>query len=67
MGIRHACTLHVYKVRIHPIATDVEIIKGLFETKEDAWNWVENNDCPLVDYEVFLDETPQEEYCEGGC
>ena len=52
---------NVYRVRIRPIATDVEIIKGSFETEEEAWNWVENNACPLVDYEVFPDETPPEE------
>lgn len=51
----------VYCVRIRPIATDVEIIKGAFETEEDAWNWVENNDCPLVDYAIFPDEMPPEE------
>ena len=50
-----------YKIRIRPIATDIEIIKGTFKTEDDAWNWVENNDCPLVDYEVFSDETPPEE------
>lgn len=52
---------NVYRVRIRPIATDVEIIKGSFETEEEAWNWVEINNCPLVDYEVFSDETPSEE------
>ena len=51
----------VYRLRIRPIATDIEIIKGSFETEEDGWNWVENNDCPLVDYEVFPDEAPSEE------
>ncbi len=50
----------VYRVRIRPIATDIVIIKGAFETEEDAWNWVKNNDCPLVDYEVFPDEAPPE-------
>lgn len=51
----------VYRVKIRPIATDIEIVTGAFETEEDAWHWVENNDCPLVDYEVFPDEAPPEE------
>ena len=42
-----------YKVIIRPIATDIVITKGMFKTEEDAWNWVEANNCPVVDYDVI--------------
>ncbi len=41
-----------YKVRITPIASTEEIWIGPFISMEEAWNWVEQHNCPYVDYEV---------------
>ena len=50
-----------YKVRIRPIATDFAIILGSFESEEAAWNWVEANNLPFVDYDVVQEsEIPKE-------
>ena len=35
----------------------IVIAEGLFETEEDAWNWVNENNCPLVDYEIVAVES----------
>ena len=43
----------VFKVIIRPIATDMVITKGSFKTEAEAWNWIEANNCPLVDYDVI--------------
>ena len=50
-----------YKVRIRPIATDIAIILGSYDSEEAAWNWVEANNLPFVDYDVVPEsETPPE-------
>lgn len=41
-----------YKVRITPIIPLVEIWKGPFISMDEAWKWVEENNNPIVDYEV---------------
>ena len=43
----------LYKVKITPIIPSIEIWKGPFITMEEAWRWVEENNCPFVDYEVI--------------
>lgn len=52
-----------YRVRIVPIIPTVEIWKGPFQTEDEAWEWVEQNNNPFVDYEVVPTEpedTPPE-------
>ena len=60
----------LYKVRIIPIIPSIEIWKGPFISKEDAWRWVEEHNNPFVDYEVIpvddIDEKSQEETKEEG-
>ena len=46
----------VYKVVIRLIATDIEIRQGSFSTEEEAWQWVEEHNCPVVDYDVIKAE-----------
>ncbi len=41
-----------YKVRITPIIPTFEIWEGPFQTEDEAWEWVEQNNCPYVDYDV---------------
>ncbi len=49
-----------YKVKIRPISTDVEITKGPFDSEEEAWAWTEQNNNPLVDYDVVTEDDPDE-------
>ena len=42
----------LYKVKIIPTIPIVEIWKGPFISMEEAWQWVEENNCPFVDYAV---------------
>ena len=42
----------LYKVRIIPIIPLIEIWKGPFQTEDEAWEWVEQDNNPFVDYEV---------------
>lgn len=42
-----------YKVKITPIIPTVEIWKGPFISMDEAWQWVEEHNNPLVDYEVI--------------
>ncbi len=51
-----------YKVRIVPIISTFEIWKGPFQTEAEAWEWIDQHNCPFVDYEVVAidgtDESP---------
>ncbi len=42
----------LYKVRITPIIPTFEIWEGPFFTEDEAWEWVKENNCPYVDYDV---------------
>ena len=42
-----------HKVRITPIIPTFEIQEGPFQTEDEAWEWVERNNCPYVDYDVI--------------
>ncbi len=42
-----------YAIRIRPIVGNYETVKGFFATPEEAWQWVEDNNDPLMDYDVF--------------
>ena len=52
----------MYQVEIHLIAMDVVITKGSFETEEEAWAWVEENNLPFADFFVVpKPESPPKE------
>ena len=38
----------------------ITLTEGPFETEEEAWNWVDENNCPLVDYEVVPVESSED-------
>lgn len=42
----------LYKVRIKPIIPTFETWVGPFRTEDEVWEWVEQNNCPYVDYDV---------------
>lgn len=43
----------MFKVLIKPIVGDWEFVKRGFGTEAEAWQWVEDHNCPFVDYEVI--------------
>ncbi len=48
-------------VKITPIIPTETYWKGPFQSEEEAWNWVENNNCPYVDYDVVeRDQEPDD-------
>ena len=51
----------VYRVKIRPIAMDIVILKGPFQSEEEAWKWIEQNNNPLVDFDVVAETEPPEE------
>ena len=47
----------MYKVKITPIIPGTVIWIGPFISMEEAWEWVEMNNNPFVDYEViYIDD-----------
>ena len=50
-----------YNVRIRPIAMNIVILKGPFSSEEEAWEWAEQNNNPLVDYDVLAVEEEQDD------
>ncbi len=51
-----------YLVQIRPIIGCTTTITGPFETEEEAWKWVDENNCPFADYDVLeLDDEKQGE------
>ena len=42
-----------YKVIITPISTSLGILYGNFATEQEAREWTEQHNCPVVDYEVI--------------
>ncbi len=48
-----------YYVKITAIIPILEIWKGPFLTAEEAWEWVDHHNDPLVDYDVINVDDPE--------